>query len=131
MMYKIGDKIPNGETMLRRIKLCWVDDDLRISPEAFSPKKGEKGHFEDGLSLDVKRLVASPIGNDYWSNVRKMATGQFLSDVVNALSSYDIIYNGPSPSHCIIAGDMVALYYDEDTRALLAENTVIIHVPTE
>ena len=120
MMYKIGDKIPNGETMLRRIKLCWIDDDQMISPEAFSPKECKKGQFEDGVSLDVKRLVAFPIGDDYWSNIRKMATGQFLSDVVNALSSYDIIYNGPSLSHCVIAGDMIALlYYDEDTRTLL------------
>lgn len=100
-MYKIGDKIPNGETMLRRIKLRWIDEDQRISSEAFSPKRRKNGQFEDGVSLDIKSLVAFPIGNDYWSNIRKMATGQFLSDVVNALSSYDIIYNGPSPSHCI------------------------------
>lgn len=31
----------------------------------------------------------------------------------------------------VLAGDMIALYFDEDMRTLLAKNTVAIHVPTE
>ena len=110
--YEIGDKIPNGEPMIRRFRLRWLKRDRTISWEAFRPKLDANGQFEDGVSVDLKCFLRYPIGNDYWSNERKMATGQFLSDVVNALPSYELVFNGPSPSHCIITGEMAMLYYD-------------------
>jgi hypothetical protein len=128
MKYKIGDKIPNGDAMLRRIRLKWINSDRTFTNEAFRPRMIETG-FEDGVSVDLEMQLAQPVGNDYWSNERKMATGQFLSDVVNGLPPYEIIYDGRSPSHCIIAGDMSVLYNDEKVLAVLAKNTVLIHTP--
>jgi len=81
MKYKIGDKIPNGEAMLRRIRLKWINSDRTFTNEVFRPRMYKTG-FEDGVSVDLKGQLASPVGNDYWSNERKMATGEFLSDVV-------------------------------------------------
>jgi len=127
--YEIGNKIPNGEIMVRRLRQHWVMSDQTISREAFRPRKMRNGEFEDGVSIDIKRLLREPIGNDYWSNERKMATGQFRSDAINALLGYEIIYTGPSPSHCIIAGDMEALYFDSMSRRALAAATVCIHKP--
>ena len=108
MRYKIGDKIPNGEAMLRRIRPKWINSDRTFTNEAFRPRTYETG-FEDRVSVDLKRQLSRPVGDDYWSNERKMATGEFLSDVVNGLPPYEIIYDGRSTSHCIIAGDMSIL----------------------
>ncbi|HEY5750421.1 MAG TPA: hypothetical protein VIU12_30370 [Chryseolinea sp.] len=110
--YKIGDKILNGEVMIRRLRRRWVMHDQTISREAFRPRFYGNGQFEDGVSVDLRLRLQHPVGNDYWSNERKMATDQFLSDVVNALPPYELIYNGPSPSHCIITGDMSVLFFD-------------------
>lgn len=131
MKYKIGDKIPSGEAMVRRIKKEWIKENQTISREAFRPRKDHKGQFEDGVSVDLKSLLTEPIGNDYWSNKRKMATVQFLSDVVNACPPYVIIYNGPSPSHCIIAGDMAVLDDDPKTLARMAASAILIHNPAD
>ena len=127
--YEIGDKIPNGEVMVRRLRRHWVMSDQTISREAFRPRRSGDGQFEDGVSVDIKRLLRRPIGNDYWSNERGMATGQFLSDIINELPAYPIVYNGPSPSHCIIAGDMEALYDDWMSRRVMAAGTRCIHMP--
>lgn len=129
MKYEIGDKIPNGEAMIRRIRIEWNKEDKTVSREAFRPRMNNKGQLEDGVSVDLKSSLTAPIGNDYWSNKRKMATGQFLSDIINAFPSYEIIYNGPSPSHCIIAGDMSVLFDDLDTLSFMAAGITLIHIP--
>lgn len=129
MRYKIGEKIPDGEAMLRRVKVEWINSDNTISSEAFRPRKNRKGKFENGVSVDLERFLLQPVGDDYWSNERKMATCRFLSDIVNATPAYDIVYNGPSPSHCIITGDMSALFKDELTLSAIAEGARLIHVP--
>ena len=130
MKYKIGDRIPNGEVMLRRLQRYWVNSDQTISLEAFRPRIRPDGQFEDGVSVDLQCNLREPIGNDYWSNKRKMATGQILSDTINALVSYEIVYNGPSPSHCIIAGDMEALWFNESALRTMANGTTCIHMPS-
>ena len=129
MQYKFGDKIPNGEIMLRRIRPQWINSDRTISAEAFRPRICPNGRFEDGVSVDLERYLSRPVGNDYWSNKRKMATCRFLSDVVNALPPYEIVYNGPSLSHCIIAGDMEVLFADEIVLEEIAERSTLIHTP--
>ncbi|HEY5745784.1 MAG TPA: hypothetical protein VIU12_06895 [Chryseolinea sp.] len=104
----------------------------RIKPfpaKPFVHEKDQSGQFEDGVSVDLKSFLTEPIGNDYWSNKRKMATVQFLSDAINACPPYLIIYNGPSPSHCIIAGDMAVLDDDPPTLARMAASAILIHYP--
>ncbi|SHH77744.1 hypothetical protein SAMN04488109_5331 [Chryseolinea serpens] len=129
MKYKTGDRVPNGEAMVRRIKREWIKENRTISREAFRPRKDRNGQFEDGVSVDIKSCLTEPIGHDYWSNKRKMATAEFLSDVINACPPYVILYDGRSPSHCIIAGDMVALDDDPDTLARIAASAILIHNP--
>ena len=129
MKYEIGDRILNGEIMVRRLRKHWVMSDKTISREAFRPRRFDNGRFEDGVSVDIKNLLQQPIGNDHWSNKRRMATGEFLSDIVNALLPYELIYDGPSPSHCIISGDMSLLFFDFDSLEIMADATVCIHNP--